>query len=72
MEALQVDDGVFKQNQFPIPTQKATRSEIRKHKIESVPFTLIADLKRKVLYPPIVGFQSVGSVTALLEQGEKL
>ena len=72
VEALQIDDGVFKSNQFPVPIQRATKSEMKKHKIESVPFTLVADLKRKVLYPPIVGFQSIGSMTALLEQGEKL
>lgn len=72
VEALQIDDGVFKQSQFPIPTQRATKEEIKKHKIESVPFTLVADLKRKALYPPLIGFQNVGSMTTLLERGEKL
>ena len=72
VEALQIDNGLFKKSQFPIPIQKATKSEIKKHNIKTVPFTLIADLKRKVLYPPVRGFQSVEKVTTLLKKGEKL
>ncbi len=72
IEARQVDDRDFKKNSFPLPIQKATRDEIKKHKIESVPFTLVADLKKKVLYPAIIGFQGANSMIALLEKGEKL
>lgn len=72
VEALQIDKGDFNKSQFPMPIQKATKFEIRKHKIESTPFTLIADLKRKALYPPILGFQSVDSMTALIKEGEAL
>ena len=72
VEALQIDDGVFKENKFPIPIQRATKAEVKNHNIKSVPFTLIADLKKKVLYPPVIGFQNIGSMTALLEKGEKL
>ena len=59
VEALQIDDLNVKKSTFPIPTRKASKSEIKKHNISAVPFTLIADLKKKVLYPPIRGFQSV-------------
>lgn len=72
VEALQIDDGLFKKSQFPLPIQRATKAEIKKHNIKSVPFTLIADLKKKVLYPAIHGFQSVGKITTLLKKGERL
>jgi len=71
VEALQVDDLNVKASTFPIPTRRASKSEVKKHKISAVPFTLIADLKKKVLYPPIKGFQSVESMTALIKEGEK-
>ena len=69
VEAFQIDDGVFKKSQFPLPIQRATKFEIKKHNIETVPFTLIADLKKKVLYPAIRGFQSVDGITTLLKKG---
>ena len=72
VEALQIDNTTFKKSQFPLPIQKATKSEVKKHNIKSVPFTLIADLKRKVLYPPVRGFQSVSQITTLLKKGERL
>lgn len=72
VEALQTDNGQISKNQFPIPTRMASKEEIRKQKIQAVPFTLIADLKKKVLYPPIKGFQSVESMTALIKEEEKL
>lgn len=72
VEALQIDDLNVKKSSFPIPTRKASKSEVKKHNISAVPFTLIADLKKKVLYPPIKGFQSVESMTALIREGEKL
>lgn len=72
VEALQVDNIHVKKSSFPIPVRKASKAEVKKHNISAVPFTLIADLKKKVLYPPIKGFQSVESMTALIREGEKL
>lgn len=72
VEALQTDNIKVNKSSFPIPVRKASKSEIKKHNITAVPFTLIADLKKKVLYPPIKGFQSVESMTALIKEGEKL
>ncbi len=72
VEALQIDDINVKRSSFPIPVRKASKPEVKKHNITAVPFTLIADLKKKVLYPPIKGFQSVESMTALIKEGEKL
>ncbi len=57
VEALQIDNAVFKKSQFPIPIQKASKSEIKKHNIKTVPFTLIADLKGKFFIHPSVAFK---------------
>lgn len=72
VEALQVDDADIKKSQYPIPVRKAQKAEVKKHNITSVPHTLIADLKKKALYPPIKGYQSVARMTALINEGEKL
>ncbi|MBT4790553.1 MAG: hypothetical protein HON90_03200 [Halobacteriovoraceae bacterium] len=72
VEALQTDDAQVKRSRYPIPTRKASKQEIKKQNIKAVPFTLIADLKKKILYPPIQGFQSVEAMTALIKEGEKL
>ena len=72
VEAFQIDDGLFKKSQFPLLIQRATKAEIKKHNIKTVPFTLIADLKKKVLYPAIRGFQNVDRITTLLKKGEAL
>ena len=72
VEALQIDDAKVSKSQYPIPTRKASKAELKKQNISSVPYTLIADLKKKVLYPPVRGFQSVNRMTALIKEGEKL
>lgn len=71
VEALQTDDAQIKKLSYPIPIRKASREEIKKHNIKSVPFTLIADLKKKVLYPPVQGFQDVSTMVTLLNEGDK-
>jgi thiol-disulfide isomerase/thioredoxin len=72
VEALQTDELNISKSSFPIPVRKASKDEIKKHNITAVPITLIADLKKKVLYPPVRGFQSLNSMTALIKEGEKL
>ncbi len=72
VEAMQIDSGTFKKAKFPIPVSKASKEEIKSHGVKSVPFTLIADLKRKVLFPPIQGFQSEHSLIDLIKKGETL
>lgn len=71
VEALQIDDARFKP-EYPLPTQKASKEEIKKHNIKSVPFTLIADLKKKALYPPIRGFQDSNQILKLIKEANNL
>lgn len=71
VEALQIDDALFKP-QYSLPTQKASKEEIKKHNIKSVPFTLIADLKKKALYPPIRGFQDSNQILKLIKEANNL
>lgn len=72
VEALQVDKGTLRSLQYPIPIRPASQEEIKQHKIEAVPFTLIADLKKKVLYPPLRGYQSMNTVMNLLKEADNL
>jgi len=72
VEALQTDDAKISKARYPIPTRKASASEIKKQNIKAVPLTLIADLKKKALYPPIKGFQSIEAMIALIKEGESL
>jgi thiol-disulfide isomerase/thioredoxin len=71
VEALQIDDKLFNPK-YPLPTRRASKKEIKKHKISSVPFTLIADLKKKVLYPPIRGFQDSNQILNLIKEANNL
>ncbi len=74
VEAYQIDDRSYDKALFPIATGKANPEDIKKYGIESVPFTLIADLKEKTVSQPITGFQSVDeikNIMSLLKQGSK-
>ena len=72
VEALQTDKEKSNYLKYPIPIRSASPDEIKHHKIETVPFTLIANLKKKVLYPPLKGYQSMSTVMNLLREAEKL
>ncbi len=70
VEALQIDDTKLSKLQYPIPIRPASKKEVKKQNISSVPYTLIADLKKKVLYPPVKGFQSVENMVNLIREGQ--
>ena len=72
VEALQIDDAKIEALKYPIVVQRATKADIKKHGIKSVPYTLIANLKKKFLYPPIQGYQSVNSMLNIIKKGENL
>lgn len=45
-----------------LPIESASESEVRKNKVQSVPFTIVADLKEKALLPPIRGYHSADEI----------
>ncbi|MBC85750.1 MAG: hypothetical protein CL677_01115 [Bdellovibrionaceae bacterium] len=45
-----------------LPIDKATPDEIKANRVQSVPFTIVADLKEKALLPPIRGFHSANEI----------
>ena len=59
IEAHQIDSSSNKKAAFPVATTQANPQDLKKHKIDSVPFTIIADLKSKTVSSPIKGYQSV-------------
>lgn len=68
VEAKQVDSDTRAVEATSIATQRATPEEVRKLKIESVPFLLVFDEQRKAMYP-LHGYQSVASVFEAIRQG---
>ena len=72
VEALQIDNKPL--DMFPIVAKRANPQDIRKHNIKEVPFTIVADLKNKVLSGPITGFQSVNGMRRIIQimEGKKL
>ena len=66
VEVVQVDNDRKHLNEYPFPVRPATKEELKAHNISSVPFVLVADLKAKVLLPPIRGYQSIQNVKAFL------
>lgn len=71
VEALQIDRGPVSDNEKVVPIVKADDSEVKRHKINGVPFLLIADSKRKGLLPPIQGFHGYEEIKSLLKQASK-
>lgn len=66
VEALQIDKAPVHEAQFPIATSVADPTEVKKNAIQSVPFTLIADLKAKTVLAPITGYKSIAEMKAIL------
>ena len=46
---------------LPFPVLQASKEEIKKYKIKSVPFLIVGDLKKKVVYT-LNGYQTVKSI----------
>ena len=67
VEALQVDDEPVPEAEKIVPISRATPEELKKHKVQGVPYLLIADTKRQALLPPIEGFHEYEEVLALIK-----
>ena len=67
VEALQVDSGPVPEAEKVVPISHADPSDLKKHKINGVPFLLIADTKRKALLPSVEGYHDFDEVMGLLK-----
>lgn len=66
VEALQIDRAHQSEARFPIATSLADPSDVKKNGIQSVPYTLVADLKAKTVLNPISGFKTLAEMTEIL------
>lgn len=66
VEALQVDSKKFDTSFTTINIVKASAEDIKKNKIESVPYVLIADTSKKILLSPITGYHDYNEVNQML------
>ncbi len=67
VEARQIDSGTEGLQNLPIPTTPASRDEIKKFEIQSVPFLLVGDLDSQAVYR-MTGFQTPESIFEHLQQ----
>ena len=67
VEALQVDSGSVPEAEKVVPISRADPSDLKKHKINGVPYLLIADTKRKALLPGVEGYHDIDEVMGLLK-----
>ena len=70
VEALQVDSKPVDVG-FEIPITQASPDDLKKFSEERVPLTLIADLPKKALLPPVRGYRSTPEILSILEQASK-
>ena len=68
VEALQIDSRPLSSG-YSLPVRKASKDEVKKYDIKSVPYTLVADLKKKIIYPPIQGFRKVQPLINFIKRG---
>jgi glutaredoxin len=71
VEALQIDRDRSEQARFPLATTFADPADVKKQAIQSVPFTLVADLKNKTVLNPISGFKSLDEMKGVLSMFSK-
>jgi hypothetical protein len=67
VEARQVDSTPKGPISLPFPTEMATKDEVSRKEIQSVPVLLIGDLKKKLVYR-LTGYQSTEDVLSVLAQ----
>lgn len=72
VEALQIDRDRSEQARFPLATSFADPADVKKQGIQSVPFTLVADLKNKTVLNPISGFKTTNEMKGVLSQFSKV
>lgn len=61
VEAKQIGEGSFNSGGLPFVFSKATGEEVKRHGITSVPFLLVGDLNKKVVYK-LNGYKTVSSI----------
>ena len=66
VEALQIDAKRFDTSITTVKILKATAEDLQKNKIESVPLVLVADVKNKIILPPITGYHEYADVMQML------
>lgn len=71
VEAIQVDKGVMRQP-GDIPIYRAEEKDLQKYRIERVPFTVVADLKKNKLLGPIRGFQETNDILRFLQRANSV
>ncbi|MGE0526401.1 MAG: conjugal transfer protein TraF, partial [Bdellovibrionales bacterium] len=71
VHALQIDRGPISANERIVPLGLATPEEVKKHRINGVPFLLVADTKRKALLPPIQGYHDFDEIVRLLKSASQ-
>ena len=72
VEALQIDRDRSEHARFPISTTFADPADVKKQGIQSVPLTLVADLKNKTVLNPISGFKSLEEMKGVLSMLSKI
>jgi thiol-disulfide isomerase/thioredoxin len=69
VEAKQIDNLPYDSKNLPFVISKASRDEVARHHISSVPFVLVGDLKAKVVYK-VSGYKSVDVLFQEIKGGE--
>lgn len=72
VEALQIDHDTSENARFPLATTFADPADLKKQAIQSVPYTLVADVKNKTVLKPISGFKSVEEMKGVLSTFSKI
>jgi hypothetical protein len=72
VEALQIDRDRSENARFPLATAFADPADVKKQGIQSVPLTLVADLKNKTVLNPISGFKSFDEMKGVLSTLSKV
>lgn len=70
VEALQVDNKPIDVG-FELPISPASPDDLKKFSEERVPLTLIADIPKKALLPPVRGYRPASEILSILEQVSK-
>jgi hypothetical protein len=70
VEAKQIDDLPYVAKNLPFVVSKASRDEVARHHISSVPFVLVGDLKSKVVYK-MSGYKSLDALFQEIKGGQK-
>lgn len=70
VEAKQIDNLPFETRGWPFPFSKASTEEVKRQAINSVPFLLVADIEKNVVYK-IGGYKSSGEILEGIAAGAR-